>query len=120
MKRTFGSIMKKFSVTGKYLLHRKLKLMMLHQIKQTKENLFYPFFKERIKLTVDKEQPENIGISIAYLSQAVPAFGLIGFIRAEFPGMKIILGGGLVTSWLRSPLWKNPFSELVDDCIAGP
>lgn len=93
---------------------------LLRAAREYKENLFYPLFKERIRPFIDKEQADCIGISIAYLSQAIPAFALIGFIRAEFPGVRIILGGGLVTSWLRSSLWKNPFNELVDDCIAGP
>jgi hypothetical protein len=85
-----------------------------------KENLFYPLFRDSIRAVVDREHPDIVGISIAYLSQAVSAFALIGFLRAEFPGMKIVIGGGLVTSWLRSPLWKDPFKELVDSCIAGP
>lgn len=93
---------------------------LLRAAREYKKNLFYPFFKESIRPTIAQEQPDFIGISITYLSQAIPAFGLIGFIRARFPGVKIILGGGLITSWMRSPLWKNPFGGLVDDCIAGP
>jgi radical SAM superfamily enzyme YgiQ (UPF0313 family) len=30
------------------------------------------------------------------------------------------MGGGLATTWSRSPGWKNPFSGLVDHVIAGP
>ncbi len=93
---------------------------LLRAARHYQENLFYPFFKESIRPVIDKEQPCCIGISIAYLSQAIATFALIGFIRATFPGVKIVLGGGLITSWLRSPLWKNPFAGLVDDCIAGP
>ena len=85
-----------------------------------KENLFHSFFEERIRPLIDREQPAVVGISIAYLSQAVSAFALIGFLRVRFPAVKVVIGGGLVTSWLRSPLWKNPFSELVDECVAGP
>jgi radical SAM superfamily enzyme YgiQ (UPF0313 family) len=61
-----------------------------------------------------------IGVSLNYLSQALCAFALIGYIRREYPGIKIILGGGLVTSWLRGPAWRDPFSGLVDHFIAGP
>ena len=91
---------------------------------QYQDNLFYPFFRDIISPAIEQEQPDYIGISLTYLSQAVPAFGLIGWIRAEFPSIKIILGGGLITSWLRSPLWKNkdgenPFTGLVDACIEG-
>jgi radical SAM superfamily enzyme YgiQ (UPF0313 family) len=45
---------------------------------------------------------------------------MIGFIREEFPGLKLVLGGGLVTSWMKRPGWNDPFAGLVDHCIAGP
>jgi radical SAM superfamily enzyme YgiQ (UPF0313 family) len=45
---------------------------------------------------------------------------MIGFLRREYPGVKLILGGGLVTSWMRNPHWKNPFRGLVDHLVAGP
>jgi len=61
-----------------------------------------------------------VGFSLNYLSQALTTFAIIGYLRREFPGMKIVLGGGLVTSWMKSPLWKNPFGGLVDHLIAGP
>ncbi len=93
---------------------------LLRAAQEYRKNLFYPFFKKEISPIIDKEQPDFVGISICYLSQAIPAFALIGFIRTGFPGLKIILGGGLITSWLRSPLWKNPFDGLVDECLAGP
>lgn len=85
-----------------------------------KNNLFYPLFRDNIGPAVAQSHPDIIGISLAYLSQAVPAFGLIGFLRDNFPGVKIVLGGGLITSWLRSTLWTDPFTSLVDTCIAGP
>lgn len=61
-----------------------------------------------------------VGISLNYLSQALGAFAMIGYIRQEYPGLKIVLGGGLVTSWMKGPAWKNPFGGLVDHLIAGP
>jgi radical SAM superfamily enzyme YgiQ (UPF0313 family) len=61
-----------------------------------------------------------IGFSLNYLSQALCTFAMIGYVRKEFPGMKIILGGGLVSSWMKRPGWNNPFDGLVDHLIAGP
>jgi hypothetical protein len=61
-----------------------------------------------------------VGFSLNYLSQALTTFAMIGFIRREFPGLKIVLGGGLVTSWMKGPAWRNPFGGLVDHLIAGP
>ncbi|MGD9159027.1 MAG: hypothetical protein PVG39_11515 [Desulfobacteraceae bacterium] len=61
-----------------------------------------------------------IGISLNFLSQAVTVFAMAGYIKKQHHGTRIILGGGLVTSWMKSPGWKNPFTGLVDDMIAGP
>jgi len=83
-------------------------------------NPFYPYFRLRLEGLFHEKKPSVAGISLNYLSQALTAFSMIGFIRREFPGMKVILGGGLITSWLKSPLWKNPFSGLADHLVAGP
>ncbi len=45
---------------------------------------------------------------------------MAGFIRKRFPSLQIVLGGGLVTSWMRRPDWKNPFTGLIDHLVAGP
>jgi radical SAM superfamily enzyme YgiQ (UPF0313 family) len=68
----------------------------------------------------EKDATPLIGFSLNYLSQALTTFAMIGYIRREFPGLKIVLGGGLVTSWMKGPSWKNPFGGLVDHLIAGP
>ena len=83
-------------------------------------NPFYPWFSRRITALVDKSNPTIAGISLNYLSQALCAFAMIGFIRRRFPGLVIVLGGGLVTSWLRGGAGCNPFQGLVDHCVAGP
>jgi radical SAM superfamily enzyme YgiQ (UPF0313 family) len=85
-----------------------------------KDNPFYPYFKNRLTELLKKEAPSIIGFSINYLSQALSAFAMIGFLKKEFPGLKLVLGGGLVTSWMRRPHWKNPFEGLVGHLIAGP
>jgi radical SAM superfamily enzyme YgiQ (UPF0313 family) len=105
-------------------------------------NVFYPYFNERlremIKKTFSSRRREGregkhedegrdkttaghiIGFSLNYLSQALCTFAMIGFVRKEFPEMKIVLGGGLVTSWMKRPGWEDPFAGLVDHLIAGP
>jgi radical SAM superfamily enzyme YgiQ (UPF0313 family) len=45
---------------------------------------------------------------------------MAGFIKRTYPALKIIIGGGLVTSWMRRPGWQSPFGGLIDDMIAGP
>jgi len=83
-------------------------------------NPFYPWFARRITALVDNNNPAVVGISLNYLSQALCALAMIGFIRHRFPGLVIVLGGGLVTSWLRGGVGCNPFQGLVDHCVAGP
>jgi hypothetical protein len=84
------------------------------------KNPFHPYFSERLSTLTAKEKPLWIGFSINFLSQALCAFAMIGFIRQTYPEIKIVLGGGLVTSWMRRPGWNNPFKGLVDEMICGP
>jgi hypothetical protein len=84
------------------------------------ENLFYPLFSSRISELIQANEPAYIGISLNYLSQALCSFSIIGFIRKHFPTIKIILGGGLVTTWLQNPGWPDPFGSLIDHWVSGP
>jgi hypothetical protein len=82
-------------------------------------NPFYPYFSKRLSELVQKGDVSVAGVSLSYLSQALCTFAMIGFLKKEFPGLTIILGGGLVTSWMRNPGWENPFRGLVDHLVAG-
>jgi radical SAM superfamily enzyme YgiQ (UPF0313 family) len=103
-------------------------------------NPFYPYFKKRLPEIlensassqrhqegkeknrdgeVEKTPHRMVGFSLNYLSQALCTFAMIGFLKREFPGVRVILGGGLVTSWMRRPGWTDPFGGLSDHLIAG-
>ncbi len=86
------------------------------------QNPFYPYFKRRLAeiITEKKTGMPVVGFSLNYQSQALCTFSMIGHIRKEFPELRIVLGGGLVSSWVKQPTWKNPFAGLVDHLIAGP
>jgi len=84
------------------------------------DNPFYPYFRKRLTELLKSKQPSIIGFSLNYLSQALCTFAMIGFFKREYPGVKLVLGGGLVTSWMRRPHWQNPFKDLVDHLVAGP
>ena len=84
------------------------------------DNLFYPYFNERLTELIEHNQPSLVGFSLNYLSQALSVFAMAGFIKKRFPGLELVLGGGLVTSWLRRPGWKNPFDGLIEHLITGP
>jgi len=84
------------------------------------ENIFYGYFAGRLQELIAAEQPNLLGFSLNYLSQAIPAFAMIGFVKQAVPDLPVVLGGGLITSWLSNPAWKNPFAELIDHLVAGP
>ncbi|MBN2201732.1 radical SAM protein [bacterium] len=87
---------------------------------QPEKDPFHGYYRSRLLPLVERTSPELIGLSVNFLSQAFHAFSLAGLLRRAFPGLTIALGGGLVTSWMRSPGWKDPFQGLADDCVAGP
>ena len=93
---------------------------LLRAAENPENNPFYPYFRKRVMELLKCEQPSMIGFSLNFLSQALCTFAMIGFLRQEFPKIKLVLGGGLVTSWMRSPDWQNPFKGLVDHFVAGP
>jgi hypothetical protein len=83
-------------------------------------NPFYPYFSRRFWDLLEQENPSVVGFSLNFMSQAVCTFAMIGFLKRHCPGLRIVLGGGLVTSWMRRPGWRNPFQGLVDEMFDGP
>ena len=81
-------------------------------------NPFYPYFQHRLMNALE-ENTDFIGFSLNYLSQALCTFAMIGFIKQIQPRQKIILGGSLVTSWIKLGARKNLFYGLVDEMVAG-
>ena len=84
------------------------------------DNPFYLYFKNRLERLFEKERPKVVGFSMNYLSQALCTFAMLGFIRRQWPELTLILGGGLLTSWMQRPGWQNPFEDLVDHVVGGP
>jgi hypothetical protein len=81
-------------------------------------NPFYPYFQHRLMNALE-DNPDFIGFSLNYLSQALCTFAMIGFIKQIQPRQKIILGGSLVTSWIKLGARNDIFKGLVDEIIAG-
>ncbi|RNC71877.1 MAG: radical SAM protein [Desulfuromonadales bacterium] len=82
------------------------------------QNPFYPYFSRRLPEMLDGVRV--VGFSLNYLSQSLCTFAMAGYVRKRFPGLTVVLGGGLVTSWMKRPGWRNPFGGLFDHLIAGP
>lgn len=93
---------------------------LLRAAEYPEENIFYPYFKDRLAGIIENRNPQFVGFSLNYLSQALCTVSMAGFLRKTYPSLKIIMGGGLVTSWVRSPVWNNPFGGVVDYFIDGP
>lgn len=84
------------------------------------ENPFYPYFRERFTSLLDDPGFTDVGISLNYMSQALCAFAMIGCLRRLQSDLRIIVGGGLATSWSRQPGFGRPFRGLVDEIVDGP
>jgi len=58
-------------------------------------NPFYAYFRERLSAVLEEEGAWLVGISLNFLSQALCAFAMIGYLRKAHPGLTIVLGAGL-------------------------
>lgn len=87
------------------------------------ENPYYPWFSRRLPEILEDPVAGEVrvaGFSLNYLSQALCTFAMIGYLREHFAGLRVIVGGGLVSSWMKRPGWRNPFTGLIDQLVAGP
>ncbi|HCY88019.1 MAG TPA: radical SAM protein [Desulfobacteraceae bacterium] len=92
---------------------------LLRSAAEHRENPFYPFFEEKIRPQIEGWDSPWVGISLCYLNQALVSFALAGWIRENFPEKKLVMGGGLISSWMARPAFDNPFSDLIDVMIKG-
>jgi len=93
---------------------------LIRAAEQFKSNLFFPLFSQSLAAYFSQREPEIVGFSINFMSQALCAFAMIGYIRKHFPGTAIVCGGGLVTSWMNITGFESPFGGLIDEMICGP
>ncbi len=101
--------------------HRGLSEFSLHNLQQLAageaSTLFAAYFTEELLPAVAARKPRLIALSINYRHQLLPAFELAGMLRRALPGVKLVAGGGMLTSW-RGELEKAsdalpPFDHLV-------
>ncbi len=87
---------------------------------QPESNLFYDYFSLRLRELLARDAPRVIGFSVNFLSQALTAWAMMGFLRREGCRATIVLGGGLITSWLRRPGLPQLAAGLADHLVDGP
>jgi hypothetical protein len=84
-------------------------------------NVFFPLFRARIAEALAAFPARAIGLSVNYLSQALCAFAIAGFVRQVRPDLRVLLGGSLITSWVAqgSLAADERFGGLVDAILPG-
>jgi hypothetical protein len=93
---------------------------LLAAAEQYTKNPFYTFFSEKLDSFFAARSFGTIGISVNFLSQALTAFAIAGYARRAFPGVRIVMGGGLITSWLCRYNLGGLFGGLIDRFVSGP
>lgn len=83
-------------------------------------NPFYRYFEKRLTSAIEQNGTGIVGFSLFYLNQVLTTFAMIGFLKTRFPCIKIIAGGGLTSTWMKNPGFRNLFTGLVDEFVAGP
>ena len=93
---------------------------LLQAAAEPESNPFYDYYRAAVLPVVRDPAVTAVGLSLGFLSQALCGFALIGLLKRERPDLRIVLGGGLITSWMRRPDWQNPFGGLVEHMVEGP
>ncbi len=82
--------------------------------------LFADYFQDDLIPRIVAADPRIVAISINFIHQAIPAFELAGLLRRALPGVVLVAGGGLITSW------QEPLRQLAlrlppfDHVVFGP
>ena len=86
-----------------------------------RDNVFFPRFQARILDALAAFPARAVGLSVNYLSQALCAFAIIGFLKTVRPDLSVLLGGGLITSWVGQGRLAatERFGGLVDALLPG-
>ena len=65
---------------------------LLRAAEDHRDNLFHPYFRKRLPELLEANNPRFVGVSLSFLSQALCAFALLGFLKRNFPQLQLILG----------------------------
>lgn len=79
--------------------------------------VFGGYFRGDLLPRVSGLRPRCVGISVNFRHQVLPAFELAGLLRRALPGVPVVGGGGMLTSWKRPLLaagrWLPAFTRIV-------
>jgi hypothetical protein len=93
------------------------------------DSVYYPLFSRRIDEELsaladyasDTGLQPTVGLSLNYLSQALPAFAMLGYLKRRHPRTRRVLGGALISSWIAQGALRadERFGGLADELIPG-
>lgn len=94
---------------------------LLLQAKGYASSPFFPLFSRRIEEGLASCADGRVGLSLVFLSQALSAFAIMGYLAAVHPELSVYLGGGLVSSWVAQGSLSvgEDFGGLVSALIPG-
>jgi hypothetical protein len=82
--------------------------------------LFGGYFAEDLLPEIVARKPRLIAVSINYRHQLLPAFELAGMLRRALPGVKLVAGGGMLTSWRAEVEQARDALTPFDHLVFGP
>ncbi|HCM27206.1 MAG TPA: radical SAM protein [Treponema sp.] len=80
---------------------------LLASARDFRQNFFFPLFSRRVDEELEASGVGAVGISVNFLSQALCAFAIIGYLRTVYPRLRLAIGGGLVNSWVAAGLLRS-------------
>jgi hypothetical protein len=82
--------------------------------------LFRDYFESVLVPRVAAARPRFVALSVNYRHQALPAFELAGLLRRRCPGLVLVGGGGLFTSWQEALRGRDLRFSCYDHLVFGP
>ena len=81
------------------------------------QNPYIEFFREHTLPQLQELDPDLIGLSLTFPSQAIPAFTLARLIKEWKPSVHITIGGGLLAYTADKLASKPPVWDLIDSMV---
>jgi hypothetical protein len=85
-------------------------------VNDTQVNIYRDVFDHLVKPTIEREQPDVIGISIVLQQQMFSTMTFCALIKQHFPHIHITVGGNTVTR-LRDVLPQSPLFQYFDSAV---
>jgi hypothetical protein len=82
--------------------------------------LFRDYFEDELLPQVTEINPRTVSLTVNYRHQVLPAFELAGMLRRRLPGVRIVGGGGMFTSWRRTLREEDLRFPAFDHLVFGP